>query len=139
MEFSQEDFEYFYRVTQDVVAIKDKKVVNCYHHVEDFRNADLRKSRDEAIEYLNERYMNLPEGFVFPYFTPEEHRANPEKEYSAYSHSVLLVEFYRDEVFEEWPVAGEEDEDEIMEGLQHETEIWLKKGLGEPPGIVPVI
>jgi hypothetical protein len=150
MEFSPQDFgeklynkhwapSYFYRVTRDVVAFKDQKVVNSYHHVEDFKDADLRKARNEAIEYLAERYMTLPAGFIFPYLTPEEHKANPEKEYSAYSHSVLLIEFYNDDVFEEWPVAGEDDEEEIIEGLEHETEIWLRNGLGEPPSIMPVI
>ncbi len=145
MEFSARDFEeklynkqwgvrYFYRVIQDVVAIKDKKVVNSYHHIEDFKDEDLRKARNEAIEYLKERYMELPEGFIFPYLSPEEHEANPDKEYSAYSHSVLFIEFYNDDVFEAWPVAGEDDEQEIKEGLEHETEIWLRNGLGEPPG-----
>ena len=145
MEFSARDFDeklynrhwvatYFYRVTEDVVAIKDKKVVNSYHHVQDFKDEDLCKARNEAIEYLTERYMTLPEGFIFPYLSPEEHEANPDKEYSAYSHSVLLIEFYNDDVFEAWPVAGEDDEQEIKEGLEHETEIWLRNGLGEPPG-----
>ncbi len=149
MEFSPQDFRaklynehqvatYFYRVTQDVVAIKDKTVVNSYHHVEDFKDADLRKARNEAIGYLTERYMTLPEGFIFPYLSPEEHEANPDEEYSAYSHSVLFVEYYSDDVFEEWPIAGE-DEPDISEGLEHETKIWLKNGLGEPPYITPVI
>ncbi len=129
---------YFYRVIQDVVAIKDKTVVNSYHHAEDFRDTDLRKSRDEAIGYLKERYRTLPEGFIFPYLSPEEHEANPDKEYSAYSHSILFVEYYSDEVFEEWPIAGE-DEPDINEGLEHESEIWSKNGLGEPPSITPVI
>jgi hypothetical protein len=143
MEFSPQDFRadlydkqkaatYFYRVTQDVAAFKEKEVVNSYHHVEDFKNADLRKARKEAIEYLSERYRTLPEGFVFPYLTPEQHDANPEKEFSAYSHSVLFVEFFNDDVFEEWPIAGEDDED-VQEGLEHEKEIWVKIGLGEPP------
>ena len=150
MEYNSQDFgaklydrlrvaDYFYRVTQDVVAFKDKKVVNSYHRVEDFRDADLRKARNEAIAYLTERYMTLPEGFIYPYLTPEEHKANPDKEYSAYAHSVLLIEFYGDDAFEEWPIAGEDDEEDISEGLEHETEIWLKNGLGEPPQIVPVI
>jgi hypothetical protein len=144
MEFSPQDFgaklynklqvaTYFYRVTQDVVAFKDKKVVNSFHHIEDFKDTDLRKARNEAIGYLTERYMTLPEGFIYPYLSPEEHKANPEKEYSAYAHSVLLIEFYTDNVFEEWPIAGEDDEEDINEGLVHETEIWLKNGLGEPP------
>src|SRR5882762_1586318 len=109
MEFSPQDFGanlydkqrvavYFYRVTQDVVVIKDKEVVNSYHHVEDFKDADLREARHEAIEYLTERFMELPEGFIFPYLTPEEHAANPDKEFFAYSHSVLLIEFCNDEV-----------------------------------------
>ncbi len=147
MEFGPKDFSeklynkqrvavYFYRVTQDVVAIKDKKVVNSYHHVEDFKDADLLKARNEAIEYLAERYMILPEGFIFPYLSPEEHNANPDKEYSAYSHSVLFIEFYNDDVFQAWPVAGEDDEEEIKEGLEHESEIWVKNGLSEPPAIV---
>ncbi len=147
MEFDTRDFEekrfnklraatYFYRVTQDVVSIKDKKVVNSYHHVDDFRDPDLLSARNQAIEYLTERYMTLPEGFIFPYLSPEEHNANPEKEYSAYSHSVLFIEFYNDDVFEAWPVAGEDDEEEIKEGLEHESEIWLKNGLGEPPAII---
>jgi hypothetical protein len=150
MEFSPRDFGaklynkhqvavYFYRVTQDVVAFKDKKVVNNYHHVEDFKDADLRKARNEAIEYLTARYLTLPEGFISPYLSPDEHKANPDKEYSAYSHSVLFIEFYSDDVFEEWPIAGEDDEQNIIEGLEHETEIWHKKGLGEPPFIMPVI
>jgi hypothetical protein len=150
MEFDTRDFDekihdkqgiatYFYRVTQDVVSIKDKKVVNSFHHVEDFKDADLHKARNEAIEYFTERYMRLPEGFIFPYLSPEEHNANPDKEYSAYSHSVLFIEFYNDDVFEAWPVAGEDDEQEIQEGLEHESEIWLKNGLGEPPAIVSVI
>jgi hypothetical protein len=149
MEFSSQDFganlydkhrvaTYFYRVTQDVAAFKDKEVVNSYHHVEDFKNADIRKARQEAIEYLAERYRTLPEGFIFPYLSPEEHAANPDKEFSAYSHSVLFVEFYNDDVFEEWPIAGEEDED-VREGLEHETNVWLRNGLGEPPYIIPVI
>lgn len=150
MEFSPQDFgeklynkqrvaTYFYRVTQDVVAFKDQKVVNSYHHEEDFKDEDLLKARNEAIEYLTERYMTLPEGFIYPYLSPEEHKANPEREYSAYSHSVLFIEFYNDDVFEVWPVAGEDDEEEIKEGLEHEIEIWLKNGLGEPPLIVPVM
>lgn len=150
MEFTPQDFgeklynkhwvaKYFYRVTQDVVAFKDKKVVNSYHHVEDFKDADLRKARNEAIGYLTERYLTLPEGFIYPYLSPEEHKANPEKEYSAYSHSVLLIEYYSDDVFEEWPIAGEDDNEELEEGLEHETEIWFKNGLGEPPYIMPII
>ncbi len=150
MEFDTRDFEeklcskketatYFYRITQDVVSIKNKKVVNSYHHVEDFKDADLHKARYEAIEYFKERYMTLPEGFIFPYLSPEEHNANPEKEYSAYSYSVLFIEFYNEDVFEIWPVAGEVDEQDVQEGLEHETEIWLKNGLGEPPSIVPFI
>jgi hypothetical protein len=146
MEFSARDLDeklydrrwgatYFYRVTEDVVAIKDKKVVNSYHNIEDFKDEDLRKARNEAIEYLTERYMTLPEGFIFPYLSPEEHESNPDKEYSAYSHSVLFIEYFNDDVFEAWPVAGEDDKEEIKEGLEHETEIWLKNGLGEPPGI----
>lgn len=147
MEFGPQDFSeklynkhrvatYFYRVTQDVIAIKDKKVVNSYHHVEDFKDVDLCIARNEAIEYLTERYTTLPEGFISPYLSPEEHKANPDKEYSAYSHSVLFIEFYNEDVFEAWPVAGEDDEQEIKEGLEHESEIWLKNGLGEPPSIV---
>jgi len=147
MEFGPQDFSeklydrqrvatYFYRVTQDVVAIKDKKVVNSYYHVEDFKDEDLPKARNEAIEYLAERYMTLPEGFIFPYLSPEEHNANPDKEYSAYSNSVLFIEFYHDDVFEAWPVAGEDDGEDVKEGLEHESEIWLKNGLGEPPSIV---
>ncbi len=77
MEFKPQDFRanlyneqrvasYFYRVTQDVAAFKDKEVVNSYHHVEDFKNTDLRKARHEAIEYLTERYLTLPEGFIYP-------------------------------------------------------------------------
>jgi hypothetical protein len=150
MELSSQDFgaklydklrvaTYFYRVTQDVVAFKDKTVVNSYHHVEDFKDGDLRKARNEAIGYLTERYMTLPEGITYPYLSPEEHKANPDKEYSAYSHSVLFIEFYADDVFEEWPIAGEDDEEDIIEGLEHETEIWVKNGLGEPPYIMRVI
>ncbi|HTB25726.1 MAG TPA: hypothetical protein VK711_10155 [Puia sp.] len=146
MEFGARDFEeklynkqgtatYFYRVIQDVVSIKDKTVVNSYHHLEDFKNPDLRKARIEAIEFFKDGYMTLPEGFVFPFLSPEEHNANPEKEYSAYSHSVLFIEFYNDDVFEIWPVAGEDDEQEIQEGLDHETEIWLKNGWGAPPAV----
>jgi hypothetical protein len=129
---------YFYRVVQDVVAFKNNEVVNSYHHTEDFRDADLRKARQEAIDYLTDRYRTLPEGFVFPYLTPEEHAANPNKEFSAYSHSILFVEFYSDEVFEEWPIA-DEDEEDVLEGLEHETEVWTRNGLGEPPYFVPVI
>ena len=129
---------YFYRVTQDVAAFKDKEVVNSYHHVEDFKDVDLRKARHEAIEYLTERYLTLPEGFIFPYLSPEQHAANPDAAFSAYSHSVLFVEFYTDEIFEEWPIAGE-DEQDVLEGLEHEAEVWLKNGLGEPPFITPVI
>jgi hypothetical protein len=143
MELSPRDFNsnlydkqkvatYFYRVVQDVASFKNKEVVNSYHHVEDFKDADLRKSRNEAIEYLSERCRILPEGFVFPYLTPEQHAADPEKEFSAYSHNVLFVEFYNEGVFEEWPIAGE-DEQDVEEGLEHEKEIWLKIGLGEPP------
>jgi hypothetical protein len=129
---------YFYRVIQDVAAFKKKEVVNSYHHVEDFKNADLREARREAIEYLTERYLTLPQGFIFPYLSPEEHAANPGEAFSAYSHSVLFVELYNDEIFEEWPIAGEEEED-VREGLDHEAAIWLKNGLGEPPHITPVI
>jgi hypothetical protein len=149
MEFKPQDFRanlyseqrvasYFYRVTQDVAAFKDKEVVNSYHHVEDFKNADLRKARHDAIEYLTERYQTLPEGFIFPYLSPEEHAANPGEAFSAYSHSVSFVEFYTDEIFEEWPIAGEEDED-VREGLEHEAEVWLKNGLGVPPYIHSII
>ena len=106
--------------------------------MEDFKNADLRKARHDAIEYLTERYQTLPEGFIFPYLSPEQHAANPGEAFSAYSHSVLFVEFYTDEIFEEWPIAGEEDED-VREGLEHEAEVWLKNGLGEPPYIHSVI
>jgi hypothetical protein len=123
---------------QDVVAFKNNEVVNSYHHTEDFRDADLRKARQKAIDYLTDRYRTLPEGFVFPYLTPEEHAANPEKEFSAYSHSILFVEFYSDEVFEEWPIA-DEDEEDVLEGLEHETEVWTRNGLDEPPYFVPVI
>jgi hypothetical protein len=129
---------YFYRVVQDVVAFKDKEVVNSYHHIEDFRDTDLRKARQEAIDYLTERYRTLPEGFIFPYLSPEEHEANPDKEFSAYSHSILLVEFYSDEVFEEWPIA-DEDEEEVLDGLEHETEVWSRNGFGVPPYFMPVI
>ena len=149
MEFKPQDFNanlyneqriasYFYRVIQDVAAFKDKEVVNSYHHVEDFKNTDLQKARKAAIEYLTERYLRLPEGFIFPYLSPEQHAANPDEAFSAYSHSVLFVEFYSDEIFEEWPIAGEEEED-IREGLEHEAAVWLKNGLGEPPHINPVI
>ncbi len=149
MEFKPQNFDtnlydqhgvasYFYRVVQDVVAFKDKEVVNSYHHVEDFRDADIRKARHEAIRYLTDQYRVLPEGFIFPYLSPESHAANPDKEFSAYSHSILLVEFYNDEVFEEWPIAGEDEED-VREGLEHETEIWTRNGLGEPPYFMPVI
>jgi hypothetical protein len=133
-----QDAGYFYRVVQDVVAFKDKTVVNSYHHAEDFKDVDLRQARKEAIEYLKASYMTLPDGFIFPYMSPEEHNAHPEDEYTAYSHSILFVEFYSDEVFEEWPIAGE-DEPDTNEGLEHENEIWLKKGLGQPPHITPVI
>lgn len=149
MEFNPQNFReklydkdraaiYFYRVIQDVVAFKDKKVVNSYHHAADFKDTDLRKARKEAVEYLTSSYMTLPEGFIFPYLTPDEHEANPDNEYSAYSHSILFVEFYSDEVFEEWPIAGE-DEPDTNEGLEHETEVWLRNGLGEPPYIMPFI
>ncbi len=123
---------YFYRVTQDGAAFKNKEVVNSYHHVEDFKNEDLRKSRHDAIEYLTARFESLPEGFVFPYLSPEQHAADPDKSFSAYSHSVLLVELLNGELFEEWPIAGEEEED-VREALEHEAEIWLKHGLGQPP------
>ena len=129
---------YFYRVIQDVAAFKDKEVVNSYHHVEDFKNADLREARKEAIEYLTGRYLTLPDGFIFPYLSPEQHAANPDEAFSAYSHSVLFVEVYNNVIFEEWPIAGEDDED-IREGLVHEAAIWLKNGLGEPPQITPVM
>jgi len=129
---------YFYRVVQDVAAFKDNEVINSYHHVEDFRDSDIRKAREEAINYLTERYRTLPEGFLFPYLSPEEHAANPGREFSAYSHSILFVEFYSDEVFEEWPIAGEDEED-VREALEHEMEVWMKNGLGEPPFLVPVI
>ena len=129
---------YFYRVIQDVAAFKDKEVVNSYHHVEDFKNADLREARKEAIEYLTGRYLTLPDGFIFPYLSPEQHAANPDEAFSAYSHSVLFVEVYNNVIFEEWPIAGEDDED-IREGLVHEAAIWLKNGLGEPPHITPVM
>ncbi|HEX3080117.1 MAG TPA: hypothetical protein VHQ04_06625 [Puia sp.] len=149
MEFKRPDFganlyneqrvaSYFYRVVQDIAAFKEKEVVNSYHHVEDFKDADLRKARHEAIEYLTKRYLTLPEGFIFPYLSPEQHAANPDEAFSAYSHSVLFVEFYTDEIFEEWPIAGEDEED-VREGLEHEAAIWLKNGLGEPPHITPVI
>jgi hypothetical protein len=149
MEFKPQDFganlyseqrvaSYFYRVIQDVAAFKDKEVVNSYHHVEDFKDADLRKARQEAIEYLTEQYLTLPEGFIFPYLSPEQHAANPDEAFSAYSHSILFVEFYNDEIFEEWPIAGEEEED-IREGLEHEAAIWLKNEMGEPPHITRVI
>jgi hypothetical protein len=149
MEFKPHDFReslyneqqvigFFYRVTQDIAAFKDKEVVNSYHHVEDFKDADLRKARQEANEYLTARYLTLPEGFIFPYLSPEQHAANPDAAFSAYSHSVLFVEFYSDEIFEEWPIAGEEEQD-VREGLEHEAEVWLKNGLGEPPDFTPVI
>ena len=149
MEFKPPDFgadlnkekrvaSYFYRVVQDVAAFKDKEVVNSYHHVEDFKEADLREARREAIAYLTGKYMTLPEGFYFPYLTPEQHAAKPDEAFSAYSHSVLFVEYYTDEIFEEWPIAGE-DEDDVREALEHEAAIWLKNGLGEPPVINPVI
>src|ERR1700759_1779204 len=128
MEFKPPDFganlykekraaSYFYRVVQDVAAFKDKEVVNSYHHVEDFKEADLREARREAIAYLTGKYMTLPEGFNFPYLTPEQHEANPDEAFSAYSHSVLFVEYYTDEIFEEWPIAGEDEED-VREGLE---------------------
>jgi hypothetical protein len=149
MEFNPENFSadiydqnriaiYFYRVIQDVAAFKNNEVVNSYHHEEDFKDKDLRKSRQEAIEYLTGRYRTLPEGFVFPYLTPEEHAADPGKEFSAYSHSILFVEFYSHEIFEEWPVTGEDEED-VLEALEHEKEVWINNGLGEPPVIQPVI
>jgi hypothetical protein len=149
MEFNPQNFReklydkdqvatYFYRVIQDVVAFKDKKVVTSYHHAADFKDTDLRKARNEAVEYLTSSYITLPEGFIFPYLTPDEHEANPDNEYSAYSHSILFVEFYSDDVFEEWPIAGE-DEPDTSEGLEHETEVWLRNGLGEPPHITSVI
>jgi hypothetical protein len=149
MEFKPGDFRanlyseqqvasYFYRVIQDVAAFKDREVVNSYHHVEDFNDTDLRKARHEAIEYLTTRYQTLPEGFIYPYLSPEQHAANPDASFSAYSHSVLFVEFYSEEIFEEWPIAGE-DEQDVQEGLEHEAEVWLKNGLGEPPLIAPVI
>src|SRR5258705_11942768 len=94
MEFKPQDFRanlyskhrvasYFYRVTQDVAAFKHKEVVNSYHHVEDFKDADLRKARHEAIEYLTGRYQTLPEGFIYPYLSPEQHAANPDAAFSA--------------------------------------------------------
>jgi hypothetical protein len=149
MEFNPQNFNanlydqnrtatYFYRVIQDVAAFKNNEVVNSYHHEEDFKGDDLRNARQQAIEYLTARYRILPEGFIFPYLKPEEHAADPEKEFSAYSHSILFVEFYGDEIFEEWSVTGE-DKEEVLEALEHEKEVWIKNGLGEPPFIDPVI
>ena len=149
MEFRSQDFRanlyneqqvasYFYRVIQDVAAFKDGEVVNSYHHVEDFRDNDLRIARHQAIEYLTTRYQTLPEGFIYPYLSPEQHAANPDAAFSAYSHSVLFVEYYSDEIFEEWPIAGEEEED-VREGLEHEAMLWIKNGLGNPPHIQSVI
>jgi hypothetical protein len=149
MEFNPQNFSanlydqhrvasYFYRVVQDVVAFRNNEVVNSYHHAEDFKEVDLSRARQEAIEYLTERYRALPEGFFFPYLSPEEHAADPDKEFSAYSHSILFVEFYSDEIFEEWPITGEDKED-VQEALEHEKEVWIKNGWGEPPFITPVI
>jgi len=148
MEFRRQDFDadlsneqriksYFYRVVRDVAAFKHKEVVNSYHHVEDFKDADLRKARHEAIEYLAERYQTLPVGFIFPYLSPEQHAADPDADFSAYSHSILFVEFLNDEVFEEWSIAGEEAED-VLEGLEHEAEVWHRQGLGHPPQVSPL-
>lgn len=92
MEFKPQDFNtnlyneqriasYFYRVIQDVAAFKDKEVVNSYHHVEDFKNTDLQKARKGAIEYLTERYLRLPEGFIFPYLSRNNMQQIPTKHF----------------------------------------------------------
>jgi hypothetical protein len=149
MEFNPQNFSanlydqprvasYFYRVIQDVVAFKNNEVINSYHHAEDFKDFSLLNARKQAIDYLTERYQTLPEGFVFPYLSPQEHAADPARKFSAYSHSILFVEFYSDEIFEEWPVTGEDEED-VQEALEHEKEVWIKNGWGEPPFIAPVI
>jgi hypothetical protein len=130
---------YFYWVTQDVYALNGQnEFVNDYHHSKDFKDADLREARSAAIDYLSKRHLDFPEKFYFKFVSPEEWNENKNKEHARYSYSVSLVEWFNDDDYAEFIIAGE-DEEETTASLEHEAELWLSMGLGEPPYIIPLI
>lgn len=120
--------EYFYRVIQSVIAFdNENKIVNHYEHVQDFKSSILRNARNEAFTYVAERHVDFPESFIYPFFSPEEYRKNPNKEHAKYSYSIALVEWYSEENYEEYVVIGE-DEDTNQQGLDFEAEIFKSLG-----------
>jgi hypothetical protein len=120
--------EYFYRVNQYVIAFdKNIEVMNSYDHVQDFKNPNLQEARTEALSYILNRHVTLPEGFIYPFLSPEEHRANPHQEHARYSYSVSLVEWYNAETFYEYSIVGNGSDDE---NLELEKAVLEKLGYG---------
>lgn len=120
---------YFYQVSEFVTTFgKDTGKNKPFSHSEDFEGKDLKKCKDEAIQYYIERKEGLENS---QYFLPFAAAAAADFEFSkhaAYSITLSLIEYYNNYDWMEHPLIGE-DAETIAES--EETESMVLKEMYE--------
>ena len=99
--------KYFYRVYESVTTFEEGKN---YSNTTDFRIGSLIKCRAEAVNYYNERMQGFENGkakFFYPFESPTNFKHG---ENAAYSLVLSIVEYYDDNEYYEYALAGEDEE-----------------------------
>ncbi|TAH40068.1 MAG: hypothetical protein EYC69_11700 [Bacteroidetes bacterium] len=115
---------YYYTVMEIVTTFgydpgKNEQFVN----VKDFKGSNLRRCREEAVEWYYERSRGLENagGYFLPFASPENFVLGKNAVYSVF---LSLIEVFEGNEYE-YPLTGVEDET-IMENLEIEREILRK-------------
>jgi hypothetical protein len=98
---------FFYRVYESVTTIEDDQ---SFSNVKDFRKGTLRECKAEAEKYYIERAKGFESGkakFHHPFASFEDFKQG---ENAAYSLVLYIVEYYDDNDYQEYALAGEDKE-----------------------------
>lgn len=117
--------EYFYRVSEFVTTFgMDEGENGSFRHWEDFKGKDLHQCKAKAENHYWERLEGLNQG---RYFLPFESPKNFELGKNAsFSINMVLVEYYNQDKFFEYPLLGE-DEETMAESREIEIVVLRSK------------
>ena len=113
--------EKFYRVVEFVTTFgKDDGKNESFENLKDFKDSNLLKAREKALNYYNERYNGfLNSGKYFlPFSSPENFKPGKHASFSISVYLVISEDFGETEL----PIKGE-DEFSMEEGRAIEKEI----------------
>lgn len=123
--------EYFYRVSEIVTTFKADKLKNePFSTYQDFKDEDLIKCRNKAIEYYNHRLSNLENNctYFLPFANPENFKLGENAAFSI-NVSLTVCEYLDGESIDiEYTILGESEEI-CLEGIEMEELIFKELGI----------